>query len=175
MKFRKNLTEEDTILRNAGGFFLPFALMFGFYVIMHGNLSPGGGFQGGVCGAGAIMLLFMGYGYDTVVKTVNPELIRKNEAVGATAYVIIALCGIFAGANFCRNVFYQNGNVGDLFSAGTIGYMNYAVGYKVLTGVSFLLILLLGTLSPEWDRKQEENLKASGNVKEVPDEGGDVK
>ena len=175
MKPRKNLTENDTIIRNAGGFFLPFALMFGFYVIMHGNLSPGGGFQGGVCGAGAVVLLFLGYGYDTAVKAIHPEFIRKNEAVGATAYVIIALCGIFAGANFCRNVFYQNGAVGDLFSAGTIGYMNYAVGYKVLTGVSFLLILLFGTLSPEWDKKQEENLKASGNHTEEELEGGAVK
>jgi len=147
LHLKSNLTENDTIVRNAGCFFLPFALMFGFYVIMHGNLSPGGGFQGGVCVAGAVILLFLGYGYDTLVKAIHPEFIRKNEAVGATAYVVIALMGILFGANFCRNVFFRNGQVGDLFSAGTIGYMNYAVGYKVLTGVSFLLILLFGTLN----------------------------
>ena len=174
LHLKKGLTEEDVIVKNAGGFFLPFALMFGLYVIMHGNLSPGGGFQGGVCVAGGIVLLYFGYGYDTLVKAVHPEFIRKNEAVGATIYGILALGGIFAGANFCRNVFYQNGNVGDLFSAGTIGYMNYAVGYKVLTGVSFLLILLLGTLAPGWDKDQEKSLKEAGNVKEVEDEGGEA-
>lgn len=171
---KKGLTEEDGIVKNAGGFFLPFALIFGFYVIMHGNLSPGGGFQGGVCVAGSIVLLYFGYGYETLVKVAHPEFIRKNEAVGATIYVLLALCGIFFGANFCRNVFYQNGQVGDLFSAGTIGYMNYAVGYKVLTGVSFLLILLLGTLSPDWDKKQEKSLKEAGNVKETESEGGEA-
>lgn len=81
-------------------------------------------------------------------------------------------CAVFSRERISAGTFYQNGNVGDLFSAGTIGYMNYAVGYKVLTGVSFLLILLLGTLSPNWDREQEENLKASGNVKETEKEGG---
>ena len=76
------------------------------------------------------------------------ERMHKFEAVGAIAYVLFALLGIFAGYNFCRNILWNSGNIGDLWSSGTIALMNYAVGFKVLTGVGFLLLLviyLLGT------------------------------
>ena len=46
----------------------------------------------------------------------------------------------------------------DGISGGTITFMSYAVGYKVLTGVGFLLLLLLGLLAPEReeDEKKED-------------------
>lgn len=145
---KKNIEVKNVIVKSAADVFLPLALVLGFYVILHGNISPGGGFQGGVIVASAAILLYLGYGYGTTAKALKPEFIRKNEAVAAVCYVTLALLGIFMGANFCRNVFFDNGNIGDLFSAGTISFMNYAVGYKVLTGVSFLLLLMLGLLGP---------------------------
>lgn len=36
----------------------PFILLFGFYVILHGDRSPGGGFQGGAILATAILISF---------------------------------------------------------------------------------------------------------------------
>jgi len=60
------------------------------------------------------------------------------------------------GVNFCTNVFYDIGNVGDLVSAGTITFMSWAVGYKVLTGVGFLLLLMLGLLAAGSDDEPEE-------------------
>ena len=35
----------------------PFILLYGCYLISHGHLSPGGGFQGGVIFGSAIILL----------------------------------------------------------------------------------------------------------------------
>lgn len=37
-----------TLLRIVCRFLLPFIMLFGFHVIIGGDLSPGGGFQGGV-------------------------------------------------------------------------------------------------------------------------------
>ena len=154
MNMKKNIEVKNVIVKTAADVFLPLALVLGFYVILHGNISPGGGFQGGVIVASAAILLYLGYGYGTTAKALKPEFIRKNEAVAAVCYVTLALLGIFMGANFCRNVFFDNGNIGDLFSAGTISFMNYAVGYKVLTGVAFLLLLMLGLLG---SGDEEEN------------------
>ena len=64
------------------------------------------------------------------------------------------------GARFCQNVFYKLGDVGDLISGGTITFMSYTVGYKVLTGVGFLLLLLLGLLAPERDEDEKKEDEA---------------
>ena len=155
MKFRDGIEEKNVIVKCGADIFLPFAIVFGLYVILFGTVSPGGGFQGGVIVGSAVLLLYLGYGLKVLAKVINTEALRINEALGATIYVVLGLLGIICGYNFCRNVFYANGDVGDLVSAGTITFMSWAVGYKVLTGVSFLLILMLGLLRDD----QEEELK----------------
>lgn len=142
------------IVRCAADFFTPFALVYGFAVILHGHLSPGGGFQGGCVVAGAAVLLWAGYGYEVVGKLLKPDTLKAHEAAAAICYVLLALLGVVAGAMFCSNVLFQIGDIGDFISAGTIAFMNYAVGYKVLTGVACLLLLLCSLLSQ--DQEEEE-------------------
>lgn len=146
---KKNIKVRNIIVKTSADMFTPVALMFGFYVILHGHITPGGGFQGGVLVASAAILLYLGYGYDTAIKAIKPDVIRKNEALGAICYTGFALIGLAFGANFCRNIFSDIGKSGELISSGTIMFMNYAVGYKVLTGVAFLVLLMLGLLAPE--------------------------
>jgi multisubunit Na+/H+ antiporter MnhB subunit len=151
---KKNISSKDIKVKNvivkcAADIFAPISLIFGFYVILHGHLSPGGGFQGGVLVAGAAVLVYLAYGHKGVRETFNMEVLKKNEAIGAVAYTLFALVGLAFGANFARNVFYNLGNPGDLISSGTIMFMNLSVGYKVLTGVSFLILLMIGLLAPE--------------------------
>lgn len=149
MHFKEGITEKNIIVKCGADRLLPFALTFGFYIIIYGTVSPGGGFQGGVTVASAILFLYLAYGYDRATWEVNPEVLRINEAIGASIYVLIALAGILTGMNFCRNFLFDIGAVGDVISAGTITFMGYTVGYKVLTGVGFLLILMLSLLGPE--------------------------
>jgi len=156
MKFKSNMTEKSIVVKCAADRFLPFVLVFGIYIILFGTVSPGGGFQGGVLVAGGALLLYLGYGVTNAKQAINMEVLRINESCGASLYVFLGLAGIFAGANFCRNIFYSCGKVGDLISAGTITFMGYSVGYKVLTGVSFLLLLMLGLLAPGQDEEEEE-------------------
>jgi len=156
MKFKNGLTERSIVVKCAADKFLPFALVFGIYVILFGTVSPGGGFQGGVIVASAALLLYLGYGYKNTTKVISMEALRINESCGATIYVFLGLAGLFTGANFAKNIFYNIGEVGDLISAGTITFMGWSVGYKVLTGVSFLLLLMLGMLAPGTEDEEEE-------------------
>jgi multicomponent Na+:H+ antiporter subunit B len=148
-KMKKNIKVKNIIVKTAADVFSPIALVFGFYIILHGHLSPGGGFQGGVLVGGAVILIYLGYGYEKTRKVLNMEFIRKNEAVGAIAYTFFGVVGLLYGFNFCRNVFFKVGNPGDLISSGTILFMNYSVGYKVLTGVAFLILLMISLLQPD--------------------------
>ena len=164
MKFKEGLTEKNIIVRCGVDRFLPIALVFGLYIILFGTVSPGGGFQGGVIVSSAVLLLYLGYGYKVTTKAINPEVLRINEAVGATLYALLGFMGLFFGANYCRNIFFKVGNVGDLISGGNITVMGYTVGYKVLCGIGFLLILMLGLLAPDADEDEED--EPSESVKE---------
>ena len=128
---------------------LPLALVYIFYVIHHGHLSPGGGFQGGVLMVAAVLLIYFGHGYQTTVKALNMGFLRKTEGVAVTLYIALAMLGVVAGAQFCENVAFANGNIGDLISSGTISWMDEAVGLNVLTGVSVLALSMLGVVLAE--------------------------
>jgi len=54
--------KNSKIIKTLAQKLLPFIFLFGFYLTLHGHLSPGGGFQGGVVIATAIILLTLSYG-----------------------------------------------------------------------------------------------------------------
>ena len=164
MKFKDGIKEKNIIIKCGADKFLPFAVTFGLYVILFGTVSPGGGFQGGVIVASAALLLYLGYGYNVVTRVIHPETLRIGEALGAALYVILGAIGIAAGANFCRNIFFDNGEVGEMISAGTITFMSYTVGFKVLTGVGFLLLLMLGLLAPDADEDTPSPAAVTGSI-----------
>ncbi len=163
---KKNWKRDDMIVRSLADSYLPIALILGFYVIIHGNISPGGGFQGGVLAASGVLLLYLGYGFRGIATALNMERLHKLEAVGALAYVLFAMLGIFAGYNFCCNVLFESGDIGDVWSSGTIALMNYAVGFKVLTGVGFLLLLIIALLATDPSHKHDGTITTTEQERE---------
>jgi multisubunit Na+/H+ antiporter MnhB subunit len=157
MRFKDGIKEKNIIIKCGSDKILPFAITFGIYVILFGTISPGGGFQGGVIVSATVVLLYLAYGYDVTRKAISPNVLKVSESVGAILFVCLGLLGVFFAANFCRNVLYNDGQVGDMISAGTVTFMTYAVGYKVLTGVGFLLMIMLGFMVR--DDKREKALE----------------
>lgn len=140
----KDYKIKNIIVRCGCDALLPLALVYGLYIILHGHLSPGGGFQGGVLTAAAVLLLYFGHGYDTTVKAVSFNLLHETEGLASVVYVALAMLGIAVGAQFCQNVLYTVGNAGELMSSGTIFWMNLTVGVKVVTGIGSIALLMLG-------------------------------
>jgi multicomponent Na+:H+ antiporter subunit B len=113
-------------------------VLFGLYVVAHGHLTPGGGFQGGVVLATGALLVYLSGEYVTL-RRVSPEVLTDAaESVGAAGYVAIGLLGVVAGATFLTNVL-PLGRPGALLSAGTIPPINLAVGLEVTGGFMLLL------------------------------------
>ena len=130
---------------------LPLACVFGCYVVFHGNTSPGGGFQGGVLIASAILLVFLGHGGSKVKGSFSERLLHSSETIAEIMYVVIALIGIFTGLNFAVNFVFA----GHQFETSTL--MNDAVGYHVMAGIACLLILMLSTLDSDEDAANESS------------------
>ena len=112
-------------------------VLFGIYVVAHGHLSPGGGFQGGVVLATALLLVYLAGRFVTYERLGPESYIEVAEGTAAAAYVGIGLAGLALGAAYLDN-FVPLGKIGDLFSAGTIPLINAAVGLEV--AAAFVLL-----------------------------------
>ena len=126
---------------------LPFALVYVFYIILHGHLSPGGGFQGGVLMAGVVILLYLGHGFEATVDALSYHTLHAGEGIASIAYVALAMMGVAVGAQFAQNVLYTQGAAGELYSSGTIFWMNVTVGVKVVTGIGSISLLMISLLA----------------------------
>lgn len=135
----------DSILISCTNLVLPILLTLGLYIIIHGHLSPGGGFQGGVLIAGAIAIIYIGYGFKGVNKGIAANTFKIAEDIGALGFIILAFIGLVGSGVFFGNIL-KKGNPGDLFSSGSIFLMNFAVGFKVFAGISFLLLIMIANL-----------------------------
>ena len=112
-------------------------VLFGIYVVAHGHLSPGGGFQGGVVLATALLTVYLAGGFATYERLGPESFIEVAEGAAAAAYVGIGFAGLALGAAYLDNV-APLGKIGDLFSAGTIPLINAAVGVEV--AAAFVLL-----------------------------------
>ena len=137
---------KNVIMRCGCDKILPLLAVYILYIILHGHLSPGGGFQGGVLMVGMVMLVAFGYGYKVTIETFSFHLLHEVEAFASIFYVALGLLGVAVGAQFAQNVLYQQGAIGDLYSSGTIFWMNVTVGVKVFTGIASVSLLMLGVL-----------------------------
>jgi multicomponent Na+:H+ antiporter subunit B len=109
----------------------------GIETVTHGQLTPGGGFQGGVILASALYVAYLGTNYVTVERFQPTPLLEASHGVGALGYVIIGLLGLLVGASFLSNV-VGLGVAGTLISGGTIPLLNLVVGLEVAGAFAIL-------------------------------------
>ena len=124
--------------RALGGALVGPVIVFAAYVVLHGHLTPGGGFSGGVIGAGALLLAYAAGRSVRFGRVGSIAVLEATEALGAGGFVLIALGALIAVGVTLKNVL-PLGTSGMLLSAGTIPAGNVAVGIEV-TGAAALII-----------------------------------
>jgi multicomponent Na+:H+ antiporter subunit B len=118
------------------------ASVLAVYLVLHGALTPGGGFQGGVVLAGALLLAYLA-GSTVRGGRLSPiEGMELAKGLGAASFVAIATGGLIFAAAFFEN-FLPLGTAGNLLSAGTYMPLNIAVGLEVAGAVLVILGELL--------------------------------
>jgi energy-converting hydrogenase B subunit I len=145
------------IVRTAANVLLPFILVYGFYIVLHGHLTPGGGFQGGAVIATSLVLLFVAYSYDDIVQRIKIRSLHSTETLGLLLFILTALIALTLGATFFTNWLVNSGmifgnpvafgpNPGDLSTAGVIPIMNVAVGIEVLGALSVIVLYMISAI-----------------------------
>lgn len=113
-------------------------VVFGIYMVTHGQLTPGGGFQGGVVLASAPLLVYLSGNARAFERIISSPLVKLAECGGAAGYAVIGTAAMFFGAHFLTNII-PVGTTGDLFSSGTIAVISVAVGIEVTGGFVLLM------------------------------------
>lgn len=116
----------------------PLLIVLGIETITHGQLTPGGGFQGGVVLASGLFVVYLATDYATAERYEPSQVLELSEGAGAGGYVVVGLVGMLAGAAYLANV-VGLGHAGNLISGGTIPILNAVVGLEVAGGFALLV------------------------------------
>ncbi len=152
------------IVSNGAYFMYPMILAFGLYLVIHGHISPGGGFQGGaVMASGTALLLISSYITNHIQKTY--KIFSFFESLGLTIFIGLGFFGI--GVSFLSNFLANNWpaflgrivefgpNPGYLNSAGILPILSLAIGIEVFFGLSIILVSLFQLARKEDAQKQK--------------------
>ncbi len=121
LKFKPNF-----MLRVGSKILFGIILVTSLYIILHGHLTPGGGFPGGAIIASSVLLLYLA---DDKFRS-NIKSFKILEGVAGSLFVIIGLLGLVLATYFLQN-FLPAGNIGELLSAGIIPIIYILIGLKV--------------------------------------------
>ncbi len=118
--------------------------LYGIYIIVHGHLTPGGGFAGGTIIAGSFVLLIIAFGSEFLALKKEETGSSILESTAILAFLVIASIGLLLGG---VGIFFVNfmpkGTIGNLISAGTIPLFNIAVGIEVAAALLTVFLALL--------------------------------
>ena len=123
----------DSIFKRIATLIVPFICIFGFYVILHGSVSAGGSFAGGIILGLAIIVFSTVYGIKKGQKKVPDKVLVWIEGYGTLWYILIGMIGIINGVPFLSNRLagVNLGAPGSLASGGTLLLLGFGVGTRV--------------------------------------------
>jgi len=143
-KNREQETEDapdDTVrsdaIRVAGLFLVAPSFLLGLWLVAFGYVTPGGGFQGGVVLAGALLLVYLTGSMRRYTAVTPLTAVEMSEASAAGTFVALGIAGLVAQGAYLHN-FLGPGKQGTLQSGGSIAMLNWATALAVTTAMLLL-------------------------------------
>jgi multicomponent Na+:H+ antiporter subunit B len=130
-------TARSEAVRIVGLLMVAPAFLLGLWLVAFGYVTPGGGFQGGVVLAGALLLVYLTGGLHRYAHLTPSSFVEPVEAGGAGGYVVLGLVGLVAEGAYLQN-FLGAGERGTLYSGGSIPLLNWAAALEVSAAMLIL-------------------------------------
>lgn len=128
--------QENIIGRTVVKFIIPFIQLFGIYVIIHGELAAGGGFQGGVIIGASFIAYVLVYDLPEGLKRASQRAVDLWVSGGVLLFGGIGLFAILQGGNFLQ----YNVLVADPKLASHLGIIGIEVGIGISVGAVMILL-----------------------------------
>ena len=135
---------DQVILRVVTKMSIPFILLFGLYVITHGELGPGGGFQGGVVLACGFILFALVFGRPALYRVLPPRVTDVLTGVGVLIYSGTGAACLFFGGKFLDYSALNAASPGEGEALG-MTLVEYGVGITV----SMVMLTIFNQLAEE--------------------------
>lgn len=134
---RRSLKEtlSTEIVQSGADILVPLIAIFAAYVVMHGHLGPGGGFQGGAVMASCVLVLLLAKP-DYRIKLAHLSFI---ESLAGLLIVVVGIAGIILAGGFLDSRVLPLGEFGAFFSAGAIPVLSVLLGVKVGCELSVII------------------------------------
>lgn len=132
-----------TIVKKTTQILAGMIFLYGCYIVLHGHLTPGGGFAGGVMLAGAFILVTLAYGSDFLNLKKEEAGSTVAENISVLLMILLSVVGMFLGARVFFLNFLNKGTLGELISAGVIPLYNIFIGIEVASSVFVIFLALV--------------------------------
>lgn len=133
----------------ARAFMVPLIVVFGIYVLLHGESSPGGGFQAGAIVAAAFVLARLTLGNRQGGHSVPLWLLTVVACAGLGVYMLAGILPLLLGENFLDYaaipVEWYNQFAGEPKTSRAAGVFIVELG--VFLGVASVLVILYDLLT----------------------------
>jgi multicomponent Na+:H+ antiporter subunit B len=121
--------KSTNLLKIVCSIILPFTLLLGFYVIFNGDISPGGGFQGGVLLSTSLLLMYF-------IK--EDHLMHFKEIIKIEKHLFLSL--LLIGIVYLLNNYFFLPSVYNIYF---LILLNFLIGIKVTVGLSGIFLIFL--------------------------------
>lgn len=132
MTERRRVVERDAsvVIKTAVPLVMLFTIVTGAYIVLHGHLTPGGGFPGGAIIASGFILQFLAFR-----ATPGKVVFRVLESLAGLGILAVGLIGLFVKGSLFAD-FLPTGTLGATISAGTVIIVYSLIGMKVASELS---------------------------------------
>jgi len=121
------------VVRTTARYVVRVMIIFGLYIILHGQITHGDGFAGGVILALAFIMQMLVFGPEVALRVFTKPIAPRLASVGALFLLSIAFLG-YSGGSFFFN-FLGRGQAFQFWSAGIIPVCNIAIGLVVMASL----------------------------------------
>ncbi|MBT6441052.1 MAG: Na(+)/H(+) antiporter subunit B [Alphaproteobacteria bacterium] len=124
------------VLRVMAKLLIPFILLFGFYVQMHGDYGPGGGFQAGVIIAAALILYAIVFDVGPARRVAPMWMLVALSCIGVLLYASVGVATMMAGGQFLEYGVLAH----DPAHGNHLGILIIEIGVGVAVAAAMLMI-----------------------------------
>ena len=131
--------KEHLILRVVTKLIIPFILLFGLYVQLHGDTGPGGGFQAGVIFASAFILYALIFGVRTARRVAPLALVTVFVSLGLVLYAGVGVVTLVMGGHYLEYAVLA----GDPVEGNHLGILLIELGVGITVAAVIVAIYFL--------------------------------
>jgi len=130
-----------TLLRIICRLILPFVILFGLFVVVNGDLSPGGGFQGGVVLASAFLVVYF-------ISEEKPIPFSRIVRIEKALFILLVLFGILYMLLYQNVAVLLRGSLLQSFMELSLILLNLIIGFKVALGLCGIMVIFIEEGNP---------------------------